>query len=70
MVTDGSLDPLDETVDVCAQVGTLPITKTINGKSMSIFNEEDTQIIRSLALTFAGFIALTAGLIVLAIILT
>jgi hypothetical protein len=37
---------------------------------MSVFNEEDTQIVRSLALTFAGFIALTAALIVLAIIVT
>lgn len=34
---------------------------------MSVFNEEDTQTVKSLALTFAGFIALTAALIVLAI---
>jgi hypothetical protein len=37
---------------------------------MSVFNEEDTQIVKSLALTFGGFIALTAALIVLAIAIT
>lgn len=37
---------------------------------MSVFNEEDNQTIRSLALTFGGFIALTVVLIVLAIAIT
>lgn len=33
---------------------------------MSTFNEEDSQTIRSLGLTMAGFLALTVFLIVLA----
>jgi len=33
---------------------------------MSVFNEQDTQTIRNLAMTFAGFIVLTVALIILA----
>lgn len=34
---------------------------------MSVFTEEDTQTVRSLALTFGGFIGLTVFLILLAV---
>tara|TARA_R110002072_G_scaffold20841_4_gene75185 strand:- start:4091 stop:4204 length:114 start_codon:yes stop_codon:yes gene_type:complete len=37
---------------------------------MSVFNEEDSQTVRSLAMTFGGFIGLTVVLIVLAIVIT
>lgn len=37
---------------------------------MSVFDEEDSQTVRSLAMTFAGFITLTVALIVLAIFIT
>jgi len=37
---------------------------------MSVFNDDDSKIIRSLMLTFAGFIGLTVALAVLANLLT
>jgi hypothetical protein len=37
---------------------------------MSVFNEDDSKTVRSLMLTFGGFIALTVFLAVLAVYLT
>ena len=34
---------------------------------MSVFNEEDGQIVRSLAMTSAGFVSLTVGLVLIAL---
>lgn len=37
---------------------------------MSVFNEEDSQTVRSLAMAFGGFITLTVVLVVMAILIT
>lgn len=37
---------------------------------MAVFNEDDSQTVRSLALTMAGFSALTVFLIILAVLIT
>ena len=37
---------------------------------MAVFDDEDGQTVKSLGMTFMGFIALTVGLIILAIAIT
>jgi len=57
-------------IDLRLKLGTLIATLLNEYTYMSVFTDEDTQTVRSLALTFGGFIGLTVVLVVLAILIS